>query len=660
MTKTTIHKKILYLVIVTMSLGAIIIFYQDFRSMEQAFIKQKVISSKIVVQPILNNIVIDMTEGRPDMVRHLLSDSSKTEGIESIQVIRSNGEELAFWDFKTVNEVLQKNPALREYDLFRDYEEKEIRRPEGVDTFEFRQYLKEFNEDQELIERNYIEKDGKTLVYLKRIAEEERCLACHKQGVARGILMVRNSLEGIYGVLVWEFGKHILKGLAVIVLLSMLLSVLIRKTISGPLGETVDVIEKIKLEGTVGRRVTVFSNDEIGSLINSFNEMIAALEKREAENKVLLDEVRRSHADLRESHNQWVSTFDAIKDAICIHDKSYNILEANISFRDMFGVGRGDTFNARCHEVIHNANEPDEGLCPGCVSKDDEKKVRETYDARAGMRLSVKTFCVYSDKGEQVAAVHSIKDITEEKILKDQLIHSEKMSSLGKFVAGIAHELNNPLTGIMGYSQMIMDASPDDRVEKVQKFSEKLYKESVRTSKILKNLMMFSSAKEPKRTRVNINDIVRDTISLKENVIKDNNIKLEVELDEELPDTMADFFQMQQVFVNLLNNSLDAISEKSEGERKIKIVTSHEGRIIKISLIDSGAGVDEEVIRNVFDPFFTTKEVGKGTGLGLSVCHSIIKDHHGWIDIRNVPDGGAEVIIEVPVIAADIGFVEEE
>jgi signal transduction histidine kinase len=261
----------------------------------------------------------------------------------------------------------------------------------------------------------------------------------------------------------------------------------------------------------------------------------------------------------------------------------------------------------------------------------------------------VTTFPVFNNEGRVWASVHVSRDITHEKMLREQLLHAEKLSSLGKLVAGIAHELNNPLMGIMGFSQILMDTPGEKKLDDVKDKLRKIYHESLRTAKIVQNLLTFARAKKTEREYHCINDIIKHTIELREYSLKANNIKVSLELEEALPRTMVDLFQLQQVFINIINNAEDAMVA-ANGRGTILIKTRKKRNKVEISFKDDGPGISREIIHKVFDPFFTTKDVGKGTGLGLSITHGIVTEHGGTIDIASAEEGGAVVTVELPIV----------
>ena len=226
---------------------------------------------------------------------------------------------------------------------------------------------------------------------------------------------------------------------------------------------------------------------------------------------------------------------------------------------------------------------------------------------------------------------------------QEQLLHSEKMAAVGQLISGVAHELNNPLTAILGYSQLLISSCqlPPQGIE----YSDKLYKQAQRTHRIVQNLLSFARQHKPERIAVQLNQILQDTLALRDYDLRMSNIRVHLELSPDLPATAADPHQLQQVFLNLVNNAVDAILENSsDGDLWVRTEVKDDRLFVEFT--DNGPGVKDA--SRVFDPFYTTKPVGKGTGLGLSICYGIVTEHGGTIRVRNVQPRGASFTIELP------------
>ncbi len=254
--------------------------------------------------------------------------------------------------------------------------------------------------------------------------------------------------------------------------------------------------------------------------------------------------------------------------------------------------------------------------------------------------------------GNQVAATVDKSQLFDEtreayenlRRTQEQLLQSEKMAAVGQLISGVAHELNNPLTAILGYSQLL--TSEEMTHPRGADYVEKLHKQAQRTQRIVESLLSFARQHKPERTAVDINEILEDTLVLREYDMKLNNIRVHRTFDLQLPLTTGDFHQLQQVFLNILNNAVDAVLERG-GSGEIWISTQQAENLLCAEFTDNGAGVQNP--NRIFDPFYTTKPVGKGTGLGLSICYGIVKEHGGDIRVRNSPPRGASFTVVLPI-----------
>ena len=236
--------------------------------------------------------------------------------------------------------------------------------------------------------------------------------------------------------------------------------------------------------------------------------------------------------------------------------------------------------------------------------------------------------------------------------LEAKLLQTEKMAALGHLVSGIAHELNNPLTAIMGYAQLLLGhgLAPAQLAE-----ADKVYQEAERARRIVKNLLYFARETKTERTRVDLNEVVERTLALRSYELRVENIVVETNLDPGLPLTMADPYQLQQVVLNLLVNAEQALLE-GRGRGRVTIRTFRSagpaGERILLEVSDDGPGIPKAHASRIFDPFFTTKPPGVGTGLGLSIVYGIVQGHGGEVTCESQIGGGARFIVDLPVVAA--------
>jgi len=235
-------------------------------------------------------------------------------------------------------------------------------------------------------------------------------------------------------------------------------------------------------------------------------------------------------------------------------------------------------------------------------------------------------------------------DITDSAELRDKLVHAEKLAAVGQLVSGVAHEVNNPLTAILGFADLLLE-NPEVP-ETARKDLRVILQEAQRTKQIVQNLLSFARQMPPQRNAVQLNLILRRTIQLRSYDFNSHGVDIVEHLDEGLPDVNGDAHQLQQVFLNILNNAYDAVHEIGRPAR-IEIMSTKAGNAVEVSFRDNGYGISHP--DRIFDPFFTTKEVGKGTGLGLSICYGIVKEHGGEILCHNNTEGqGATFIVRFP------------
>ncbi len=250
---------------------------------------------------------------------------------------------------------------------------------------------------------------------------------------------------------------------------------------------------------------------------------------------------------------------------------------------------------------------------------------------------------------EEVLCV--IRDVTDQKMLQEQLIQSEKMSAIGQLVSGVAHELNNPLAGISAFAQLLLSEKrfpPDQRTA-----AEMIYAEARRASRIVQNLLTFARQHKPERTPTQVNQVLDDTLELRGYELRVRGIDVERDYDEQVPETMADAHQLQQVFLNLITNAEQAMERSERDKQRLTVRTRRAGDVLRIEIEDTGAGIPPNLLERIFNPFFTTKPTGSGTGLGLSISLGIVREHEGRIWAENAAQG-ARFVIDLPIVAPRI------
>ncbi len=256
-------------------------------------------------------------------------------------------------------------------------------------------------------------------------------------------------------------------------------------------------------------------------------------------------------------------------------------------------------------------------------------------------------------KGQPVV-LSITRDITERmqagaerKDLEQKAQAAGRLATIGELASGIAHEINNPLTGVIGFSQLLMQK--DDIPEDIRKYLEIINDNSQRVADIVRRLLTFAHPEKPQREYVNINDIVNDSLAVRSYEMAVSNIEIITELDPDLPGTMADSGQLHQVFLNIIINAEKSM-KMTYGRHNLWVSTKKLADTIRISFEDDGVGIARENLEMIFSPFFTTGDIGEGTGLGLSICLGIVSQHNGRIYARGEPGKGATFIVELPVI----------
>lgn len=341
-----------------------------------------------------------------------------------------------------------------------------------------------------------------------------------------------------------------------------------------------------------------------------------------------------------------------IQEEAMVIDKDYRVIDMNEAMMNKLGRTSDEVLGQYCYKLGHRLDEPCSGKnhpCPLNEVYATNKPCQTTHVHldQNGNEIYYAISCYPLTNEDQTGGVIEIlRDITPEIKIQKAQMHQEKLMSIGRLSAGIAHEINNPLTTIMTSSMMIQeDLDPDDEMYEELDI---ITREAQRCRKIVQSLLDFARQTKPMQKLHSINTIVQESIYLTKKQAEFSDIAIESELSEDLPRIYVDKEQMQQLFINLTLNAVEA----TDAGGKIAFATDYdpEARVIRISVSDTGKGIDRENVENIFDPFFTTREYG--TGLGLSIAHSIVEGHGGKIEVDSEPGRGTRFTVTLPVEGA--------
>ncbi len=316
------------------------------------------------------------------------------------------------------------------------------------------------------------------------------------------------------------------------------------------------------------------------------------------------------------------------------------VLLANQSFHRIFATSQRGLRDRTLDEVM-----PVNQLINLYRAVKQGKKDDSTLEFRkqvSGLEKLIVAHVIRMDGGRTLL---TFTDISQEREEQEKLYLTDRLASIGEMAAGLAHELNNPLTGILALSQLLVDSElPEEQREDI----ECINVEAKRAAEIVKNVLLFTRNNNYENGQASANEVVRDVLRLREYEEKTGNIEVVTNLEEDLPAVAIDKFQLQQVVLNIISNAEAAIKETGR-PGTLKVTTEKSGHYVKIYFADSGCGIKKQVMPRIFDPFFTTKEIGKGTGLGLSICYGIVVKHGGKISVKSQVDKGTTFTIKMPV-----------
>src|SRR3989441_2374825 len=353
---------------------------------------------------------------------------------------------------------------------------------------------------------------------------------------------------------------------------------------------------------------------------------------------------------VRRAKEQWETAFDALSEGIAVVDDEGRVRRANSALAGLLGVPLPSVVGASLGEALLGKSHALADLLAAARRGERPPPLVARSD-RLRRALRVNAARIPGATTEQSTAV-LVEDVTEQQALETQLVQSEKLAAVGQLVSGVAHELNNPLTSIAGLSEFLLEQK--ELGKKDRGHLQVIQEQAERAGRIVRNLLTFARKGAAERVPVDLNDVIRRTLSLTSYDLKLKDIVVERELSGALPDVFGDRHGLQQVVLNLVTNAAHAVAENPrERPREITVSTWFDGQV-HLRVADTGPGIPDEIVQSVFTPFFTTKEPGKGTGLGLSITYSIVESHGGQITLEpRSARGGAAFRVDLPPAPAD-------
>jgi PAS domain S-box-containing protein len=377
--------------------------------------------------------------------------------------------------------------------------------------------------------------------------------------------------------------------------------------------------------------------DATGKLIRYQGTLVDVTERRKLERQLLQQEEFRRHL------------LESFPDLILVVDLQERYTFVSPRVHDLLGYEPGDLLGKKISETEDHS--PELAALYHDVISGERNFGSAEYGARhrdgswRTMRASASQF--FDADAKLGGVIVSVRDITMEKKLEQQIVQSERLAAMGAMIGGVAHELNNPLTSILGVSELLQDSQTTDAARKQIAI---LQQQARRAAEIVHNLTYFSRPPSPGKTPVNLGEVVERTLNLHAYSLRKNNITVDFLREPGLPYVEGDPHQLMQVFLNLILNAEQAIREaRDRGTLRIRL--GNTGDAVWASFQDDGPGIPADTLASIFDPFYTTKRPGRGTGLGLSICKSVMKEHNGTIEAANAPGGGAVFTVTLRAVA---------
>ncbi|MDH3997886.1 MAG: ATP-binding protein [Desulfuromonadales bacterium] len=372
------------------------------------------------------------------------------------------------------------------------------------------------------------------------------------------------------------------------------------------------------------------------------SQVVAAIKREQSH-----DELRQSQELYLGLYSQFSTLLNSIEDKILFLDADRNILWSNLDPKEPSDP------KEHCFQV----SLPTWRMCADCSvnqSLSTGRVVENEITDRDGRLWLVRAFPVMSKDNLVVNVIVISHDITDQRRVQSENIRTGQLASLGELAAGVAHEINNPITGVINYAQLLLNRRQNN--EEVGKLAQRIINEGNRIAEIVRNMLLLARESEPETAQLKLNEIMQALLSLTRKQLEKDGIHLTLSIPEDLPQLHGHASQLQQLFLNLINNARYALNVKypeADQKKRLEIIAATdevEGRqMLRITFLDHGSGINPELLPRVLNPFVTTKPAGVGTGLGLSISHEIVKRHKGRIEVKSVEGEFTQVDILLPL-----------
>ncbi|UCE82576.1 MAG: HAMP domain-containing protein [Deltaproteobacteria bacterium] len=598
-------------------------------------IQQVIQSSNLVSETIKRSMRYDMLKYQPERLHRAIDTIGAQEGIEKVRIFNYVGEIIYSSDRKEMGTMVDKSS---EQCYACHAKEKPFERLTTTARSRIFQTTA----------------GHRVLGMINPIYNEPDCYSasCHvhpQEQKVLGVLDIDVSLADVDGVIFSNKKKMTLFAGVAILGISLTIGLFIQRFVSRPVRHLLRGTERVAA-GDLSTPLEISSKNEIGTLATSFDQMTQRIESSEKE--------------LKASEEKYRSLFDNDPNPILVFDRStFQIIDANIRATEKYGYSREELLQMSFRDLgdPEDAEKIRSSVVEACIFL---PKIRHRKKDGTIMHVDIHS-CPREHLGEDVI-IANIADISDSIQAEAQLIQASKMATLGEMSAGVAHELNQPLNAIRiggDLLKKLVERGENPEPKLLAKVSGEIGAQVERAANIINHLREFGRKSDSgELEKVNINNPIRDVFTVLGQQFKLRQIKVNLELDENLPPIYGVSNRLEQVFINLVMNARDAMEQMLESgqqekwEPVLNIRTYQEkGRVVAV-IRDNGYGIPESVKEKIFEPFFTTKEVGRGTGLGLSISYGIIKDYEGTIEVESMVGSGTIFRITFPALANQEGL----